>query len=200
MTTSDVTCNNAHGDQSRPKAGESHILYRFFAGDELLYIGITNNPWTRTKAHQSDKSWFRAVTRSTMEHFDTRAELIEAEIAAIQAEKPKHNVTYNNDRTYTPPPSAMRVRTRGQAQSVFGGDANRFPQPGEEPEDLSWLRQPKVMMPLGCPDCGTPFCCYRPANELGQPVGDRVFCGWCQSEWSVQEWRVRAGISIPEGG
>lgn len=176
----------------RNRSAETHILYRFFADDELLYVGITNNPRNRLKAHQADKTWFSQVTRSTMQHFATREALMEAEIKAIQAEKPRYNVTYADGATAQP----IKVRERGQAQSVFGADANKFPQPGDEPEDLSFLRQPRLTMPMPCPACFAPQCCYRPCDEYGSPVGDQVHCGWCQTTWTVDEWRSLVGFNL----
>ena len=160
--------------------------------DTIAEIG----PFARLKAHQGQKNWFNEITRSTMEHFDSRAALEVAEVKAIQMEKPKYNIAHAGDKP--PAPRPVKVRESRQAQSVFGPDASRFPQPGEEPEDLSWVRTLHIRMPLPCPECGTPFCCYRPADEYGRPAGDDVHCGWCQAEWTVEEWQNAVGIA-PRG-
>lgn len=83
-----------------------HILYRFYCGNLLFYIGITNNPGRRFTTHSSEKPWWSFITHITLEHHESRAALLAAEKAAIQDEMPLHNVTYNtpinlNERTET---------------------------------------------------------------------------------------------------
>lgn len=76
-------------------ASELHVLYRFYGeGDALLYIGITNSPWSRFKAHQREKPWFNRVVRAVMEHFPTRELLAVAEVRAIEAERPMFNIAH----------------------------------------------------------------------------------------------------------
>lgn len=81
-----------------PLAGEAdegrvHCLYRFFdASAALLYVGITCNPGARIKAHSTQKDWWREVASSTMEHFDSREALANAERHAIRTEGPKYNI------------------------------------------------------------------------------------------------------------
>jgi hypothetical protein len=71
-------------------------LYRFYnTADELLYVGISEKGPERWKAHRKDKPWWTDVARTTTEHYDTRTEALDAERAAIIAEKPKHNVVHN---------------------------------------------------------------------------------------------------------
>lgn len=77
-------------------------LYRFYdADDRLLYIGISERGPERWKAHRKDKPWWGELARTTTEHYETRAEALEAERAAIIAEKPLHNVVHNRGRTDT---------------------------------------------------------------------------------------------------
>lgn len=79
-------------------AGTPHVLYRFFAADEsLLYVGITCDVGRRWDRHSRDKPWWTEMTRSTVEHFDTREAVLAAEEAAIRAEKPRYNVRHNGD-------------------------------------------------------------------------------------------------------
>ncbi len=68
-------------------------LYRLFdADDRLLYVGISLRLPRRIKEHSKDKPWWMDVTRSTFEHFPTRAEAQAAEAHAIIVENPAHNV------------------------------------------------------------------------------------------------------------
>jgi predicted GIY-YIG superfamily endonuclease len=68
-------------------------LYRFFAADDsLLYIGITKNPLSRWQSHRRKAAWWSAVVAVAVEwHLYTNA-AIDAEYAAIKAERPLFNV------------------------------------------------------------------------------------------------------------
>lgn len=70
----------------------NQTLYRFFnSNNELLYVGITNNPFNRFSGHSKDKNWFSEIAYSTFEHYPNRLAVDKAETAAIKAEKPKYN-------------------------------------------------------------------------------------------------------------
>lgn len=70
----------------------NQTLYRFFnAQHELLYVGITNNPFNRFSGHSKDKDWFKEIAYSTFEHYPNRLAVDKAETLAIRAEKPKYN-------------------------------------------------------------------------------------------------------------
>ncbi len=87
-----------------------YTLYRFWdRSGLLLYIGITGDPETRWRTHGSQKTWWREVCRVTVEHFSDRLSLEAAEIAAIDAEAPKYNVTHNRGRGYVRKVRAARV-------------------------------------------------------------------------------------------
>lgn len=73
----------------------SHALYRFFAGEELLYVGKTMRLPERWKAHSKDKEWWAEVTNCTVEHFPDAPSLGQAEIDAIRDEHPRYNIMYN---------------------------------------------------------------------------------------------------------
>lgn len=82
----------------RPQA-----LYRFYdATDALLYIGITNHLSRRFGQHEGEKTWFGQVARVTIEHHPDRPAVLAAEKAAIQREKPRHNVHHNERRPAQP--------------------------------------------------------------------------------------------------
>lgn len=74
-------------------------LYRFF-GDRrvLLYVGVGGNPGRRFNQHAKDKLWWPNVVTTTMEHFGTRQEALDAETAAIRSEFPLYNVVHNKNR------------------------------------------------------------------------------------------------------
>ena len=70
-------------------------LYRHFDdNDQLLYVGISINPWTRLEAHQKN-DWAMKAVRMETEWFDRRPDAAAAEVVAIKTEKPLHNVVHN---------------------------------------------------------------------------------------------------------
>lgn len=71
-------------------------VYRFYSADgALLYIGKTISPRSRLKSHRHGKDWFGDVSRITIEKHATETDALEAERAAIVAERPVHNVIHN---------------------------------------------------------------------------------------------------------
>jgi len=76
----------------------NQTLYRFFNADnELLYVGITNNPFGRFSGHSKDKDWFHELAYATFTHYANRLEVDRAETKAIVNEKPKYNKAKNPD-------------------------------------------------------------------------------------------------------
>lgn len=80
-----------------------HILYRFYGPtDQLLYVGITCNPPSRWKKHRARKEgWWSQIERIDLEHHPSRAELRDAELRAIEMERPIYNIADGG--TYRPP-------------------------------------------------------------------------------------------------
>lgn len=78
---------------------ERTALYRLYdAEDRLLYVGITNDPDFRWKAHlYSSKPWPKQVARHEIEWHSSRRRALKAEVTAIQAERPLHNGKHNYD-------------------------------------------------------------------------------------------------------
>jgi len=66
-------------------------LYRLYADDKLLRVGITGNLKVRLSSYK-DESWWPEVTRRTVELYATRGEAEEAEDVAIREECPVHNI------------------------------------------------------------------------------------------------------------
>jgi predicted GIY-YIG superfamily endonuclease len=71
-------------------------LYRFFdKNDNLLYVGISSNWKQRLSQHYKESDFHYEATKITLEHFNTREEVEEAEKLAILVEKPKYNKAHN---------------------------------------------------------------------------------------------------------
>lgn len=72
-------------------------LYRHFdANDRLLYVGISLSAVQRLAQHRNGAHWFKKIVSVTIEWFPSREAAIGAEAAAIQLEKPMHNIAMNS--------------------------------------------------------------------------------------------------------
>lgn len=75
------------------KALREYLIYRAWADDELLYIGVTMNRRARFKLHSQSTWWWRLKTHVTIEQLGPlnrkSARAIEAQ--AIQDERPLLN-------------------------------------------------------------------------------------------------------------
>jgi hypothetical protein len=68
-------------------------LYRMYdADDQLLYIGVTCNKAARWHSHRRNSAWWKLVARKELTTYPDRSAALTAELAAIQAEKPLHNI------------------------------------------------------------------------------------------------------------
>lgn len=68
-------------------------LYRLFDKDGgLLYVGITVDVEQRMTAHRSEKTWWPDVATKRIEWFPNRPAALRAELVAIGAEQPRHNI------------------------------------------------------------------------------------------------------------
>lgn len=71
-------------------------LYRLFdQKHQLLYVGIAWNPGERFKQHRHGKPWWSEVASAELAHYPSRALAMDAEVAAIKSEQPRHNVVHN---------------------------------------------------------------------------------------------------------
>lgn len=170
---------------------DTHVLYRFFDADGLLlYVGITNDPLVRFRAHGTDKSWYPRAVTATLTHFDSREELASAEWMAIQAEKPKYN------RTHAAMPLTDKIGVKvnnSPAVSVFGADASSFQSPDaiacdDEPLDLGPDVPPRAWQQWPCTDCHA-LTIYREFDDL-------VRCDTCLNMWLWDEWR-KLNFTLP---
>jgi predicted GIY-YIG superfamily endonuclease len=80
------------GDVPRPAREGEVALYRFFDADgQLLYVGVSAEPFRRWASHTERHWWKKAVKFAIVWHPDEAAARA-AERSAIQVEAPLHNV------------------------------------------------------------------------------------------------------------
>jgi hypothetical protein len=73
--------------------GRPAALYRLFSADgTLLYIGIAYNPERRMYAHSLAQPWWPEVARHEIDWHPDWDTAYDAESAAIEAGKPRHNL------------------------------------------------------------------------------------------------------------
>lgn len=74
------------------KSIQKTTLYRYFDSEgQLLYVGITKNPFDRQSHHAANQSWWQDVCTATYEHFENRTDALKAEAFCIGTELPKYN-------------------------------------------------------------------------------------------------------------
>jgi hypothetical protein len=72
---------------------ERHALYRFYdARENLLYVGITDEPWRRWREHVRTQPWYPQVKHQAVTWYDTERQARRAETRAIRRERPKFNI------------------------------------------------------------------------------------------------------------
>jgi len=72
---------------------ERHALYRFYdARENLLYVGITDDPWRRWREHVRIQSWYPQVKHQAVTWYENKAAAEVAEYVAIRCEHPRFNI------------------------------------------------------------------------------------------------------------
>ncbi|WP_405888827.1 GntR family transcriptional regulator [Streptomyces sp. NBC_01136] len=106
-----------------PTPAERTALYRLYgADDRLLYVGISNEPKERMKAHAADKPWWGQVETRDFEWFETRERAAKAEVDAIRLEQPLHNHAHNTAAVLALLPAALEEPLRPQFTPVVADD------------------------------------------------------------------------------
>jgi predicted GIY-YIG superfamily endonuclease len=73
-------------------APATHLYRHFDNNGTLLYVGISLSTLNRLAQHREHAHWFTEIKRVEIERFQSRQEALSAERAAIQREKPLHNL------------------------------------------------------------------------------------------------------------
>jgi hypothetical protein len=95
------------------KPSPETAVYRIYdVGDNLLYVGITNDLVIRWIGHRADRRWWRTEAhRYDVRWYPTRALAAAEEKRAIMAECPKYNQVYGRRRPVEPKrPGTYSVR------------------------------------------------------------------------------------------
>lgn len=67
-------------------------LYRYFDSEgQLLYVGITKNPFDRQSHHALNQPWWYEVSAAKFEHFEKRSFALMEEQFVIGTELPRYN-------------------------------------------------------------------------------------------------------------
>jgi predicted GIY-YIG superfamily endonuclease len=84
------------------------VLYRFFDGDKLLYIGQSIRCYDRFKQHQK-REFYKRASNITLERCLSNHQLNEKEAEAIRNEKPEYNIVHNRPIKYNTSDSKIEV-------------------------------------------------------------------------------------------
>lgn len=85
------------------------MVYRHFDKDgNLLYVGMSMNPFKRLGGHRFESIWFDRIVKITIERYPTKWDAITAERRAIRNENPQFNKSVLSaltiERCYNSPP------------------------------------------------------------------------------------------------
>lgn len=87
------------------------VYHLFGVGDELIYIGATDDLEARWKHHSYVQPWWPEVQRKSVEWYPDRDSALAAEESAIKAERPRINIIHAVERPPRPEPAPMESRT-----------------------------------------------------------------------------------------
>lgn len=74
-----------------------HVVYKHYDYlDNLLYVGCTNNIFSRTMQHR-EKAWFKDISKITLTHFEDRKEALSHEKHCQLHENPMYGADQAND-------------------------------------------------------------------------------------------------------
>ena len=125
-----------YAEISEEKQGKEMIaVYRHFSSaGELLYVGLSHQPFRRHSEHLRESEWLETVSAITLQWFDNEQSAADAERLAIAIECPRWNKTTDRLNAIT----SAHKRSRGRPKSTK-------PKPWEE-EGISkatWFRRKK---------------------------------------------------------
>lgn len=76
-------------------------LYRHFdSQDCLLYVGTSTSICTRLSQHKVHSGWYDSIVKITIENFESKRDMLDAEKIAIQNENPKYNIIFSKENKF----------------------------------------------------------------------------------------------------
>ena len=85
--------------RARQNAARPHFVYKLWAKDRCLYVGMTVNLGGRLAQHQRTQSWWKSVTDVEAALYFDRDEARRMEDEAILRHQPRHNINLTDDPT-----------------------------------------------------------------------------------------------------
>ncbi len=71
-------------------------VYMFFnQEDQIIYIGVSQNPYQREREHKKTSAWFEHVARMEIQWCTTREKALKIEKARIRHYRPRFNTMHN---------------------------------------------------------------------------------------------------------
>jgi hypothetical protein len=134
-------------------AARRTALYRWYdASGDLLYIGISVQPWARAGHHVITQDWAEQMAVCVVEWHQDRAAAEAAERAAIKAERPRHNKTHAVTEERPAAPVQPLPSASDESPSLQPTEARRYylEQAGLDDQEVSvrqwyrWLDAGKV--------------------------------------------------------
>lgn len=112
-------------------------LYRHFDADGvLLYVGISLAPFRRLRDHKRSH-WCESIVTIKVEWHPDRESALRAEMAAIMAEQPLHNIDWNGPIVYCEQSEDSKAKERAsQAVRVFKKAVRKRARPEVSPEEI----------------------------------------------------------------
>jgi hypothetical protein len=82
-------------DIQRTVNGPSSVYRYYDHSGVLLYVGVTSRGMARNAEHDKSKPWWHYVATQQVDHYETRADALEAEERLIRSFRPPFNVQHN---------------------------------------------------------------------------------------------------------
>lgn len=173
-------------------------LYRFYdSSHELLYVGISSDPWRRWREHVQTQPWYPQVKHWTSTWYDSEEEARGAELRAISGEHPRFNIAGVPD----PVPVRFAVRANpaiavcaawGLAPSVLAAIIVTF-------AHWHWLVMVALALAVSAPVCwlAVLLVCFAPvARRFGAWLDRHVV--W-KTDLSVGTDKAKDALEIARG-
>lgn len=178
---------------------ERTAVYRLFDDiDTLLYIGESADPDEREGWHRATQSWGRQIHHRTDEWHDRLEEALRAETAAIEAERPLHNVANSPWRPIPGPDGRLVAVTKAEYNTFVLEEKSQQPRRPADAEPITWMTPPQI---AALTDPPTSRHTVERAIKSGKLAAERVGAQWIVDQREAERWagqfRLYAGLRKP---